>query len=358
MSGLSKIATPFQIGSLTLPNRLIQAPLAGISCAPFRGLFSLYSDGQPAYAVTEMIPALSLLQKSSTNINKRYLAKSEHEARWCIQLSGHDPDSLHRAALQAAQHSPDIIDLNCGCPKPKVRRKGDGSALAESLVKLRACVAALRAANPLPLSVKIRVAGSTETCSDREKGSSDLHNYLEAASVIEDCGADVLVVHGRHHSDGYDVPASYAQIRRVVERVTIPVVANGDVCDAASLQRCVEETGAAAVMVGRGSIGRPWIFQQLLAACRSADNSQNTPLTISQPEPSADGVLRAFRTHVEGLAALEGEAAALLQARRLLKWYFPLLSPVQVTACHCCRDIRSLCALLADVTSCPMLVSV
>jgi tRNA-dihydrouridine synthase B len=305
LNTLNDVNTPFYIGSLKLSHRLIQAPLAGISCAPFRELFSLYT--QPAYAVTEMISAHSILQHEK--LNPRYLAHSPQEGPWCIQLSGNNPELMHQATQIAARYQPDLIDLNCGCPKPKIRSRGCGSALMDSLDNLSAVVTAMRQATTLPLTVKIRVGGQT-----------DEHAYLDAATVIEACGADAIIVHGRHHSEDYDVVANYQHIRNVVERVSIPVIANGDVRDRASMQRCFGETGAAAIMIARGSLGRPWLFQALLG---------------HDVAPSSSEVLDIFKYHIEQLAVLEGsDKVALLQARRLLKWYFPGLDRIQLEHCY------------------------
>ena len=306
--------TPFFIGSLELSNRLIQAPLAGISCAPFRELFSLYT--QPAYAVTEMISAHSMLQHEK--LNKRYLAHSPKEGPWCIQLSGNDPELMVQATQIAAAYQPNLIDLNCGCPKPKIRSRGCGSAQMDSPKVLHDVVTAMRQATTLPLTVKIRVGGNT---ADKA--------YLEAALVIEACGADAIIVHGRHHSEDYDVAANYQQIRNVVERVSIPVIANGDVCDQASMQRCFDETGAAAIMLARGSLGKPWLFQELLLG--------------KAITPSASEILSVFQQHINQLAALEAsEKIALLQARRLLKWYFPRLNNQQLAYCYKIDDLTCL----------------
>lgn len=297
--------TPFNIGKLELKHRLIQAPLAGISCAPFRALFSHFE--LPAYAVTEMISAQSLLQHE--RLKPRYLARSSNEGPLGIQLSGNDPDVLSKAVAIAESYQPEIIDLNCGCPQPKIRGKGCGSALVESKTSFQQTLKAIRAATSLPFTVKIRTAGNT----------SD-HSYLETARMIEQCGADAIIVHGRHFSEDYDVPANYAQIRQVVESVAIPVIANGDVCDRASMLRCLEETGAAAIMIARGSIGAPWLFQQLL---------QNTS------SPSLIERLNLFQIHIQELSILEESThIALLQGRRLLKWYFPELSNDLLSKCY------------------------
>jgi nifR3 family TIM-barrel protein len=304
----------FNIGALELPHRLIQAPLAGISCAPFRALFSHYT--KPAYAVTEMISAHSMRQHQT--LNPRYLTRSKQEGPWCIQLSGQDAKLLGEATQVATSYGPDLIDLNCGCPKPKIRARGCGSALMDTPKKLASVVGAMRKATYLPLTVKIRVAGHT---SDK--------TYLEAANIIEACGADAIIVHGRHHSEDYDVTANYAQIRRVVERVNIPVIANGDVCDTESMQTCFEASGAAGIMIARASIGKPWLFQQLLDNC------------IMQP--SGADILKLFKIHINQLALLEGsETVALFQARRLIKWYFPDLDSNQLTYCYKLQALKAL----------------
>lgn len=299
------INIPLQIGELTLAHRLIQAPLAGISCAPFRALFSHFRS--PAYAATEMISAHSITQSHA--LKPRYLAHDESEGRWCIQLSGHEPDLMRQAVEVATAQKPDLIDLNCGCPKPKIRGKGCGSALMDDLPQLGQVVAAMRQSTHLPFTVKIRVAGQTQE-----------HHYLDAIKVIEDNGADAIIVHGRHHSEGYDVAANYQQIQQVVQRVTIPVIANGDVSDKVSLERCLAETGADAVMIARGGIGKPWLYQQLLEGTET---------------PSYATRCHYFQLHINQLAELENSAlTALLQGRRLLKWYFPELSDNKLSICY------------------------
>ncbi|MCH9689292.1 MAG: tRNA-dihydrouridine synthase [Gammaproteobacteria bacterium] len=307
-----------QIGNFQLSSQLIQAPLAGISCAPFRALFSLYE--KPAYAVTEMISAHSILNHS--NLNPRYLAHDNQEGPWCIQLSGQDPSLIYDATQIATSYAPDLIDLNCGCPKPKIRAKGCGSALINMPEKLEAVMLAMRKATHLPLTAKIRVAGNTED-----------NAYLEAATIIEACGVDAIIVHGRHYSEKYDVEANYHQIRAIVERVKIPVIANGDVSDTHSMQTCLGMSGAAAIMVGRASIGKPWIFQNLLG---------------DKKIPVRAEIFKLFQVHIDALAELErSNQVALFQGRRLLKWYFPDLDSNQLASCYRIQDLNNLYIKLA-----------
>ena len=318
---MQKINTPFKIGHATFKHRLIQAPLAGISCAPFRELFSRYTA--PAYAVTEMISAQSLIQHE--RLKPRYLARSSKEGALAIQLSGHDPILLAEAIATATTYEPDVIDLNCGCPQPKIRGKGCGSALTDTPQQFEKVLKAIREATSLPLTVKIRTAGNT----------TDM-GFLDIAHIAEQSGVDAIIVHGRHHSEGYDVAANYQQIKAVVERVNIPVIANGDVGDKASLERCLSETGADAIMIARGSIGKPWLFQQLL-------DGTSTPVLLER--------LKVFQLHVQRLATIENsEHLALLQARRLLKWYFPEASETILAACYALNPLEEVMTELQELT--------
>lgn len=300
-----------KIGGLDLPHRLIQAPLAGISCAPFRVLFSLYQ--KPAYAVTEMISAHSILSKQ---LHPRYLAHDASEGLWCIQLSGSDPKLLYDAVQAAESYKPDLIDLNCGCPKPKIRAKGCGSALLESPDKLEVLIASMRSATSLPLTVKIRL-------NDHE----DIPNRLEQA------GADALIIHGRTYQEEYDTKARYSDIEKIAKAVSIPIIANGDVHDRASMQQCLDETGAAGIMIGRGAIGKPWLYQSLL----------HGPY-----EPTYDEQLSLYNQHLNALAKLEGsEEVALYQGRRLLKWYFPEFTQTQLKHLYTIDTLEQLFLTLA-----------
>lgn len=317
----SIINSPLQIGTRTFAHRLIQAPLAGISCSPFRALFAHFM--LPAYAVTEMISANSLLQHQ--RLAPRYLHQALKEGPLAIQLSGNDPGLLYEATQIAATYRPALIDLNCGCPKTKIRSRGCGSALLEQPKLLGAIVASMRKATTLPLTVKIRTAGQT----------NDSH-YLQAAKVIEANGADGIIVHGRHYTEGYDVNAQYTQICKVVEQVEIPVIANGDVATRSALEACLKTTGAAGFMIGRGSIGKPWLFQELLGGV----------------QPFGINILKRvayFSEHVAGVALLENsEQQALLQARRLLKWYFPTLTQNQLEMAYTKTSLSMLCDYLIN----------
>lgn len=284
---------PLKIGTLELKHNLIQAPLAGISSAAFRVLFSRFE--RPAYAATEMISSLDLLGRKK--LDSRYIQRFKNEGLLCYQLSGKCPNVLAEAVALVDSLGADLIDLNCGCPKSKIRTKGCGSAHLDNPKRLRELVSAMRSATKLPLTVKIRTSGS-----------QDDNAYIDAAKVIQDCGADALIVHGRHWRDGYEINNNHAQIALVKKNLSIPVIANGDIDSLEELNKCFEETGADGAMIGRGAIGRPWIFSELLGTFEGVSFREK---------------LQCFNQHITDLIMLEkSEYIALLQARRFLKHYF------------------------------------
>jgi nifR3 family TIM-barrel protein len=284
------INSPWQIGTLKLPHRLIQGPLAGYSCAPFRVLFNEFTP--PAYCVTEMSSAWDIIHKHAPQ--SRYVYRDPQEQFLAYQISGNDPEILASAALILQNKGANIIDINCGCPKSKIRKKGAGSALLEDPQKLIAIIAKVRAAINIPLTVKIRL--------------QSLAQDIPLAQNIAEAGADALIVHGRRWIDDYDVACNFQQIALIKQQVSIPVIANGDIHNAADLEHAFRQTGCDAYMIARGGSGRPWLYQELL--------QQHTAL-ISQAEK-----ILLFMRHLEGLAALEDEYKAILQSKSLIRYYF------------------------------------
>ncbi|MDR3442082.1 MAG: tRNA-dihydrouridine synthase family protein [Legionella sp.] len=287
------INSPLQIGSLTLPHRLIQGPLAGYSCAPFRTLFNYYLP--PAYCVSEMSSAADILYKHT--VNSRYVHRAAEERLLAYQISGTEPYVLAEAAAYLQRHGANLIDINCGCPKPKIRKKGAGSALLEAPEHLVAIVTAVRAVLNIPLTIKIRIQGNEQD--------------LLLAKKIEEAGADALIVHGRRWIDDYDVMASLQQIAQIKQAVNIPVIANGDIHDVASLQNAVAVSGCDAFMIARAGSGQPWLYQELLEQ--------------RAVEVSLSAKKQLFMTHLQGLADLEDEYKAVLQSKSLVRYYFRTL---------------------------------
>ena len=288
----SFLNSSFNIGGLILSNRLIQGPLAGYSCAPFRQLYYDYTP--PAYCVSEMVSAQDVLHKHQPD--SRYLYRAPEEKLLCYQLSGSDPLIMAQAAYRLQALGADLIDINCGCPKLKIRKKGAGSALLDSPQRLFDIVDAIRTAITIPLTVKIRVAGDSRD--------------LDLATGIENAGANALVVHGRRWVDDYDKPSDLVHIAKIKQALVIPVIANGDVADAVSLARAIKITGCDGYMIGRAGSGQPWLYQALLSK-----PGQFEPITYAEQ-------VSCFKKHLHGLARLESEHKAVLQSKSLIRYYF------------------------------------
>lgn len=284
-------STPVNFGAFELPHRLIQGPLAGISCAPFRELFSRFTP--PAYAVSEMLSAHDVVNKQEDS--GRLLFRSYNEGNLCYQISGTHPDIMALAATKLVKLGANLIDINCGCPKPKIRKKGAGSALLENRDLLIGIIRKVRQSIMVPLTVKIRIQGD-----ERD---------IELAKSIENEGVDALIVHGRRWSDDYTQPCHVQQIANIKRALSIPVVANGDIFDVDSLLAIHELTNCDAFMLSRAGTGKPWLYQKLLsgADCNSFEIQQQIHLFIE---------------HIRGIAVLENEHQALLQSRKLVKYYF------------------------------------
>lgn len=285
------INSSFQIGALTFPHRLIQGPLAGYTCAPYRATFAAFQ--QPAYCVSEMISAHDLLHRQPA----RFVSRDPKEKYVTYQLSGYDPDVMAKAAVIMQGLGADMIDINCGCPKNKIRKKGAGSALLTSPDRIAQIITAIKARITIPLTVKIRVQG--------------LEQDLNLAKIIEQAGADGLVVHGRRWQDNYEQPCDKHQIALIKRAVTIPVIANGDIADHASLQAMLKETACDAYMIARAGTGRPWLYQALL----HPEAARSLSWSLSQ-------AIAMFMSHLQGLAQLQNDYRAVLQSKTLVRYYF------------------------------------
>lgn len=281
---------------ISFKKRLVQAPLAGYSCAPFRELAEFW--GKPDFCCSEMLSAQHIYSKGMQR--KRYTYKSPNEGLLCVQLAGEKPEVLAYAAQKALSWGADLIDLNCGCPKDKIRKKSLGSRLLENPERLYTLVSAIKAAVDVPVLVKIRV--------DHQSGDS--YNK-DVAQAIESAGADAMTVHGRHWTDHYGIPVSYQDIAFIKDLVNIPVIANGDIKDTASAKKMFEETNCDALMIARASVGQPWLFEQI---------SQELEGHIYTP-PSLPEIGAVFLTHVRGLIDLDCEKIGILESRKLGKYY-------------------------------------
>ncbi|WBU38428.1 tRNA dihydrouridine synthase DusB [Homoserinibacter sp. YIM 151385] len=297
-----RAAPPLRIGRLELEVPVVLAPMAGITNTAFRRLCREYGAG---LYVSEMITSRALVERTPESM--RLISHHESETPRSIQLYGVDPKTVGEAVtMLVAEDRADHIDLNFGCPVPKVTRKGGGAALPWKLELFREIVErAAAAAGSIPLTVKMR------------KGIDEDHlTYLEAGRAAEGAGVASIALHARTAAQFYSGTADWDAIGTLKETITsVPVLGNGDIWSAADALRMVEQSGCDGVVVGRGCLGRPWLFGDLAAAFRGEE------LTA---QPSLGEVARAFKRHAELLVEFyEGdEERACRDIRKHVAWYF------------------------------------
>ena len=285
-----------QIGPLNIAGDLVLAPMAGVTDWAFR---SVCAELGAAVTVTEMVSSRALVYHDKKSL--RLLRKTP--AGLCgAQPFGNDPAVMAEAAALALEEShADFIDLNMGCPMPKIVGNGDGCALMRDEALAARIVEAVCGAVSVPVTVKMRTGW--------DKGSV---NCVSLAQAVEAAGASAVTVQGRTKTMLYSGVADWDAIRAVVEAVKIPVVANGDVFDETAALRCKARTGAAGYMIGRAAFGDPWIFQRVQAALRGEAVPERLPL-----DARMDTALR----QIELAAEDKGEHIACLEARKHLAWY-------------------------------------
>lgn len=288
---------PLTLGSITLPNRLVQGPLAGYSCAPFRVMTARY--GKAGFAATEMISAHDLAY--SKQDKHRYLYKDPEEGLVCYQLSGNKLETLLSAVARVNEAGADLIDLNCGCPVNKIRSKACGSKLLTTPERLYELVKAIKENTHAAVSCKIRLGEPLFDSDD-----------LAVADAVQSAGADFLIVHGRHWTERYDVDARFEPIARIKQHVRIPVFANGDVNSAEMAEKVMAATGCDGIMIARAGAGNPWLFEKIRADVMNENFIA----------PDREIIINVFLEHVQRLSLLQDEKLAVLQSRKLAKYYF------------------------------------
>ncbi|MBI5161966.1 MAG: tRNA dihydrouridine synthase DusB [Micrococcales bacterium] len=306
MSTVLAPAPPLRIGPLALDTPVVLAPMAGITNTAFRRLCREYGAG---LYVSEMITSRALVERTPESM--RLIRHHESETPRSIQLYGVDPATVGRAVrMLVDEDRADHVDLNFGCPVPKVTRKGGGAALPWKLDLFRGIVeAAVEAAGPLPLTVKMR------------KGIDPDHlTYLEAGRIAEGAGVASIALHARTASEFYSGHADWDAIGRLKEAVTsVPVLGNGDIWSAEDAIRMMRQTGCDGVVVGRGCLGKPWLFGDLAAAFGGAPTAPGR----RHAEPALGEVARAFRRHAELLVEFfEDENRGCRDIRKHVAWYF------------------------------------
>ncbi len=289
------LASPIVLAGLTLENRLVSAPMAGVSDRPFR---RLVREAGAALVFPEMVSDKALLMGNRKT--RDLAAPYPGEKPFPVQLLGRDPQTLADAALKAVEcFGVDLVDINMGCPVPKVVSNGEGAALLKEPTLCGRIIERVRRAVPVPVTCKMRLGW------DRPRGT-------ELARVAADAGAAFITFHARLRTDSYAVPARWTALAEIVQAVSVPIVGNGDVLEPEDALRMLDETGCAAVMVARGCRGNPWIFSRALRLARRGDPG---------PPPSARERISAALRHLEMLAADKGERRAVLEMRGHGSWY-------------------------------------
>ena len=285
-----------QIGNVILKNQLVLAPMAGVTDLPFRLLCREQGAG---LLCMEMVSAKALSYHNKNTENLLRIDPRENPVS--LQLFGSDPDIISEMAKEIEERPFDILDINMGCPVPKVVNNGEGSALLKEPGLVREIVQKTVKAIRKPVTVKIR------------RGFDENHiNAVEIAKIVEDAGAAAIAVHGRTREQYYSGKADWDIIRRVKEAVSIPVIGNGDVDSPKAAKRLLEETGCDGIMIGRAVQGNPWIFREI-------EEYLETGTEIGKP--TIDEVCDMMLRHARMQLAYKGDYTGIREMRKHVSWY-------------------------------------
>lgn len=284
------------IGNVEIKGPAVLAPMAGVADRAMRELCLVYG----AAAVTsEMVSAKGFTMGDKKSAELLTLTPSERPA--AIQLFGSDPKTVADGAVKALEFEPDWLDINMGCPAPKIAGRGGGAALMKDPKLAQEIARSVVEAVDIPVTVKMRTGWDDDSLC-----------CVEMAKRMEDVGVSALTVHGRTREQMYALPINFGAIAEVKAAVSIPVIANGDVVDGPTAALMLERTGCDAVMVGRGAQGRPWVFSQINAYLSE---------TRIFPEPPVSERMRVMLKHIEKLCEYKGEYIGMREARKHAAWY-------------------------------------
>ncbi|MBE6745954.1 MAG: tRNA dihydrouridine synthase DusB [Ruminococcaceae bacterium] len=286
-----------KIGNLELNERsAILAPMAGVADRAFRELCVSYGAG---YVVSEMVSSKGLTMHDRKS--KELLFLSEKERPAAAQIFGDNPEIMAKSAVACLEFRPEVIDINMGCPAPKIAGNGGGAALMKDPQKAEDIIRAVVDAVDIPVTVKIRAGWDKDSI-----------NAVEMAQRAERAGASAVTVHGRTKLQMYAPPVDLGIIAQVKKSVDIPVIGNGDITDGLSAAKMLEETGCDMVMVGRGALGRPWVFSQIQAFLNHE---------AILPEPPVSERMTVMVRHIRLLCQYKGERVGIREARKHAAWY-------------------------------------
>ena len=285
-----------KIGSVTLDNNILLAPMAGVTDLPFR---LLCREQKAGLVCMEMVSAKAILYKNKNT--ESLLTIHPQEGPVSLQLFGSDPKILSEMARQIEERPFSILDINMGCPVPKVVGNGEGSALMKQPKLVEEIVTAVVKAVKKPVTVKIR-KGFNDTCV----------NAVEIARIAEQCGAAAVMIHGRTREQYYTGEADWEIIAKVKDKLSIPVIGNGDIKDGTSAEAILRQTGCDGIMVGRAARGNPWIFRQIAAYLQDG-----TVLPAPEKEEIRAMILRHAKMQLE----YKGEYTGIREMRKHVSWY-------------------------------------
>ena len=286
-----------KLGALEIEGKAALAPMAGVTDTAYRRICMEFGA---AYTVTEMVSTKAVEYGDKKTAALADLSRDYRPV--FLQLFGESPETMALAGEKLLSLKPDGIDINMGCPVPKVAGNGAGSALLKDPEKCAAMVSALKKRVTVPVTVKIRAGWDKNTV-----------NAVEVAKACEAAGADAISVHGRTREQMYQGKADWGIIRQVKEAVKIPVIGNGDVTGAQSACQMLEQTGCDMVLVGRGALGNPWIFRQI--------NAYLTDSCRIMPPPGVAERVVVIRKHIGLLCEYKGEERGMREARKHVGWY-------------------------------------
>jgi nifR3 family TIM-barrel protein len=285
-----------KIGSVGLKNPVILAPMAGITDQPFRRVVKEFG---PGLVCGEMISAMAYHYNSKQT--QQMLEIDPGERPVSLQIFGADPGVMVETAVAVAEAGADLLDINMGCPVPKVVKNGEGAALLNNLPLAGAIIAAVTGAVKIPVTVKCRLGWDME------------HIVApELAKIAENCGAAAIAVHGRTRDQFYTGKAAWDEIAKIKQIVSIPVIGNGDIDTPEAAREIIQQTGCDGVMIGQGCLGKPWIFKQVSVFLEEG---------LSIPEPSVAEKFAIMAKHLEWQAEYSGESRGIREMRKHLAWY-------------------------------------
>lgn len=284
------------IGNVTLKNQVILAPMAGVTDLPFRYLCTQQGAGMLGM---EMISAKAIYYRNKNT--ESLLEIHPEEGPTALQLFGSDPKIMAEMAKQIEDRPFSILDINMGCPVPKVVNNGEGSALMKDPLLAGKIIESIVRAIHKPVTVKIRKGFDAVSC-----------NAPELAKIAQESGAAAVTVHGRTREEYYSGRADWDSIRKVRQAVSIPVIGNGDIIDGPSAKRMLEETGCDGIMIGRAARGNPWIFRDVLAYLEHG---------TTLPRPDVEQLKQMILCHAQLMLQYKGEYTGIREMRKHMSWY-------------------------------------